>query len=177
VLMIKIKNMLNISSRILVLLCFVLSLGSPLIAQEYVKILKSGTNVRMSPKTGARVVGKLKAGDIFELRQIKKNWYGINLYSGEYRYVHRSLVSKIKRLPKLRLSKKRKLAIFKLIASQEKKADAEASNKYPVSFTKQLEYSRILQDYYMISLFHKKRINPVYSRQIVSEGVALNWDF
>ena len=63
-------------------------------ADEYIKIIKDGTNIRFKSTTSSIIIGKANKGDVYELNESKNEWYGIFLFSGEQRYVHKALAKR-----------------------------------------------------------------------------------
>ena len=77
--------------RLFILVAALQVLPQGLAAEEFVQITGDKVNIRFGPSTGARIVAQAKRGDVFEHYKTLGEWYGIFMFTGHSRYVHRSL--------------------------------------------------------------------------------------
>ena len=150
---------------------------NPLFGQDYLRIIKSGVNIRFGPSSSSRIITQAKNGNIFELTEEKGDWYGIIMFSGEYRYIPKSMCEKIKynlSLPQdIQLRKK----VFNSILTVEDKAQVDEDAKFPPSdINKNIEYNRILNDKYKLDIINKFNLQPPIYSKLISEGAKNRWD-
>jgi hypothetical protein len=149
----------------------------PLFGQNYIQVIKSEVNIRFSPSPSSEIITQANKGDIFTLENEKGVWFTINMFSGEYRYIHKSLCKKIEYVISLPKSEKYRKTIFLAILSAEDKAQREADQKYPNDIYKNIDYARLLNDKYKLEVFNQFDVHsPVYSKIIV-EGIKKHWDW
>jgi len=123
------------------------------------------TNIFLNPKTDAIVVAKVKAGNVFELYNVTDVWYEIFMFSGEARYIHKSVAQETTVAPQLPSSAN--IACKEIIIAQDR-ATKEAMQKYPNDILKQIDYERLLMDRYTMSVFQKYTLPPArYSKLAV----------
>lgn len=160
--------------------------SSSVLAQDkYIKITGDQVNIRIASSTQSSIVSKGRKGDVFELRGEEGEWYKINLFSGEWRYVHKSLAKVMTydvSLPKLVSIR---LQIFRALLRAEDRAQAEADQKYPIAdkyghpfpenVVRNIDYMRLLDDRYKLEVIHKFEVQPPTYRKIIVEGVKKNW--
>jgi hypothetical protein len=124
-------------------------------SQVYVKVILSGVEIKFSPSSSSQTVTRAINGNIFELREEKGDWYGIIMFSGEWRYIQKSTCVKIKYGQILPKDVQFKKMVFKSIVVAEDKAQAEADVKYPTDIYKNIDYMRILDDKYKLEVINK----------------------
>lgn len=154
---------------------FFLLISSSLFAEGYIKLNQDEINIRFSPNSNSTVVAKGMKGDLFTLEETVGDWYGISMFSGEYRYIQKSLAVKVTALPPLTSSTETKKQIFKELYKVEGKAISEASNKYPNDIDKEIDLQRILDDRYKLVVFRKYSVPPPYYYKIIAEGANKGW--
>ena len=149
----------------------------PCLAKSYIKIRKTKVNVRAAPSTSANVITKAFTGDIFELEEERSAWYAIHLFSGDVRYVHKSMARKTGYTPAAPENLSVRQEIFRAWIEVETKVQREAAKRYPpdASLKKNIEYSRILTDRYKLRLMHKFQVQPPVYRRIAIEGFQKGW--
>jgi uncharacterized protein YgiM (DUF1202 family) len=165
------------------ILCFFLILAliavglTPVFSEDrYIQITGEKVNIRFKNDLNSTVVAKAGKGDVFELKSEKGNWYEINMFTGEYRYIHNSLATVVaysSSLPSLSTAR----AMWSAFGEAEDKSMLDAEKKYPISqnMNKNIEYSRILEDRYKLQIFHKYNIPPVAYMKILTEGAKRGW--
>ena len=162
---------------ILAVASFGVAFQEPCLAKSYIKIRKAKVNIRAAPSTSARVITKAFAGDIFELEEERNAWYAIHLFSGDVRYVHKSVAGKTGYTPEIPENLSVRQEIFRAWLEVETKVQREAAKKYPTdaSLKKNIEYSRILTDRYKLRLMQKFEVQPPVYRRIAIEGFQKGW--
>ena len=149
----------------------------PCFGKDYIKIRKAKVNVRSAPSKSSIVITRALTGDIFELEEEKSAWYGIHLFSGDVRYVHKSMARKIGYTPAVPENSSVRQEIFRAWLEIEIKVRREAAKKHPTdgSLKKNIKYGRILTDRYKLKLMHQFQVQPPIYRRIVIEGFQKGW--
>lgn len=156
-----------------------LLLGFPLAASsldaQYVRVTSERVNVRTAPSTSSTVVVQALRGDVFELRGRSGDWHQINMFSGEWRYLHSSLATPTSQVAPMPSSEDvRRRAFVDLVRAQDR-AVAESERPYPRDVMSQIELERILYDRYELPVFHRYGIQPPHRGTLVAEGIRKNW--
>jgi len=145
------------------------------IPATFVEITGNTVNIRTGPSTSTTIVTQAKKGDIFELEGETKGWYKINMFSGEYRYVYKSLAKPTTYAISLPSSASIRQKIFNLLGEAEDRAMDEADQKYPMNIpnntNKNIDYERLLIDKYKLTIFHKFKVQPVIYRKLIVEVI------
>jgi hypothetical protein len=156
------------TSIALILLVTIFSLG--IFAEtQYVQLIKNG-NIRFAPRIKSSLIVTALKGDIFKFINEKKSWVTINMFSGEYRYIHSSLVQKTNHKPS-NTDKNISKNIFNELQKAEDRAMKKSEKLYPNNLMKQIDYNRILDDKYKLELFHKYQVNPILYMDIVLQNI------
>jgi len=148
----------------------------PLSGQTYIQVLKSGVNIRYSPSSSSVVIAQAKKGDVFELENENGKWFEITMFSGEDRYIYKSLCQEIDYMPSLPKYEEIRKIIFLALLRAEDKAQRIADEKYPYDIDKNIDYARLLNDRYKLEVFHKTNLQPPIYYKIILEGVKKRWD-
>ena len=144
-------------------------------SQVYVKVIISGVEIKFSPSSSSKTIAQAINGNIFELSEEKGDWYGINMFSGEWRYLQKSNCVKIKYGQILPKDVQFKKMVFKSIVEAEDKAQAEADVRYPTDIEKNIDLMRILVDKYKLAVFNKYKLQPPVYQELKIEGAVENW--
>ncbi len=146
-------------------------------ADQYVQVTGDNVNIRFSPSTSSQIIASARKGDIFKLEGEEQGWYEISMFSGEYRYIHKSLAKELPYEPITPGSVSARQQMYRAFWDLEGKAMAEADRRYPptVDVMKNIEYSRILEDKYKLEIVHQINTQaPIYTK-IAVEGAENNW--
>lgn len=145
------------------------------ISTRFIEITGNTVNIRTGPSTSTTIVALAKKGDIFELKGEINGWYKINMFSGEYRYVHKSLAKLTTYTISLPSSASIRQEIFNLIGEAEDRSMDEADQKYPMNIPnnidQNIDYERLLIDKYKLTIFHEFKIQPVIYKELVVEVI------
>jgi len=100
-------------------------------ADQYVQVTGDNVNIRFSPSTSSQVIASARKGDIFELEGEEQEWFAISLFSGEYRYIHKSLAIEVPYEPEVPGSVSVRQQMYKAFWDLEGTAMADADRRYP----------------------------------------------
>ena len=167
----------SLSFFILTFVTLGLAFQDPCLAKNYIEINKRKVNIRLSPSTSSRVVTRAKNGDIFELKSESRQWYKIHAFSGDLRYVHKSLAKKVRYEPESPENLSTRRELFKAWIKAQYRAEKEAALKYLPGndLKKHIKYKRILDDQYKLGVMHQFKVQPPIYRRIVIEGFQKGW--
>ncbi len=146
---------------------------------KYIRIIGDRVNIRFAPSTSSVVVAFARAGDIFELADMSGDWYEIYMFSGEARYVHKSLAVVSEYRVTLPQSVATRRTVFKAFVKAEDRATAEADRRYPPTnrqnIERNIDYQRILDDRYKLDVTQQHGVQPPIYRKLVAEGLKNGW--
>ncbi len=146
-------------------------------ADQYIQVTGDNVNIRFSPSTSSQIIATARKGDIFELEGEEQGWYEISIFSGEYRYIHKSLAQEVFYEPEVPASISVRQQMYRAFWDLEGRAMTDADRRYPptMDVMKNIEYSRILEDKYKLEVVHQFDTQaPIYIK-IAVEGVEKNW--
>lgn len=157
----------------------------PVAAGEYVKITGGEVNIRTAPSITAVVVAVAEEGDIFEVRGKMLEWFEIALFSGEKRYVSRSLATPADYTPILPPLTAECQRVFRALKSAERRASAQAGLKYPImnrygrpipgNVARKIGHEKLLNDRYKLQVMQESGLQPPVYGVLMDEAVAENW--
>ena len=170
------KRILLLVVTVVVLgLVYSTTLAAESIPTRFIEITGNIVNIRTGPSTSTTIVARAKKGDIFELKGEINGWYKINMFSGEYRYIHKSLAKLTTYTISLPSSASIRQKIFSLIGEAEDRAMDEADQKYPMNISnnidQNIDYERLLIDKYKLTIFHEFKVQPVIYRELIVEVI------
>ena len=125
---------------------------------DVVKMTSSVVNIRVSNSTDSRAICQAKSGETFRYKETVGNWYKIIMYSGSYRYVHKSTAKISIASDRFSLTDWEVKGFIKELIRLEERAEYNSSN---------VEGENILIDCYKIKLFRKKLIPTHLYRTII----------
>jgi len=115
---------------------FLFAVANPSEAQ-YVRVSADAPSIRMEPSSTAELVVQAQAGDTFELKASKGDWFAISMFSGEYRYLHHSAGQPTTQAPALPADQNvRRNACIEIVKAQDR-AGSEAERRFPSDFNRQ----------------------------------------
>ncbi|MBI5554634.1 MAG: hypothetical protein HY920_02110 [Elusimicrobia bacterium] len=146
----------------------------------YIIIKTSYAEIKAVPDLGAPALLIALKGDIFKYNGQQKGWYNILTFSGETRFVRKSLCRGSNITPQLVKDESRRRDIYDSIIDAKDRAMSEANAKYP-SIKSQSElqekifYQQTAEEKFILEVFHKYRIQPVTYLTLLSEAISKNW--
>jgi len=132
---------------------------------KFVRVTSELANIRLMPDTESISIGKAFENDIFEYEGEENDWIKINMFSGEHRYIHHSLVKVISYGISASFSNDICQSLMKRLEEAEDRSLVESDNRFPLSNSENMEknneYQRILLDRYILEIFHEFDLQPV----------------
>ena len=132
---------------------------------QFVRVTSEFANIGLIPDTEATIIGKAFENDIFGYEGEENDWIKINMFSGEHRYIHHSLVKVISYGISASFSNDICQGLMKRLEEAEDRSLVESDNRYLLNngenTEKNNEYQRILLDQYILEIFHEFDLQPV----------------
>ena len=122
---------------------------------EVIEMTSKVVNIRILNSTNSKVICQGQRGDTFLYKRTIGNWYMIEMYSAEYRYIHKSTAKITKKPNKFPLTGSQKRKFIAELAKLENKATHDSGNDYTIKF---IDLERELIDCYKLKLFRQKKI-------------------
>ncbi len=145
--------------------------------EEYIILIKDEVNIRFLPSSNSIVIAKGMKNDVFHLLEEKDEWFVIDMFTGEYRYVSKLNAKKVDTIKPYSLELEVKMKAYKELVKVEDKANDEAMAKYPNNIDKEIEYARILEDRYKLAVFKKYSIMVPWQGDLIVEGAKNRWHY
>ena len=132
---------------------------------QFVRVTSELANIRLMPDTGSILIGKAFENDIFGYEGEENDWIKINMFSGDYRYIHHNLVKVINYGVSAPFSNDICQSLMERLNEIENRSSVESNDKYPLTNSENTEmnneYQRILLDRYILEVFHEYDLQPV----------------
>ena len=151
--------------------------GEGLCAGSYVQTSGSRSNIRISPTTSSSLVTTVERGAIFEVIGEEREWYAIRLFSGDSRYIHKSLAGEISYTPEIPEDESLRRQIFHAFEEADERIRTEAGVRYPAErdLESHVRHVRLLEDRYRMEVVTRFGIQSSAYRGIVIEGTQKGW--
>ena len=118
-------------------------------ADQYIQVTGDGVNIRFSPSTSSQNLATARKGDIFKLVGEMQGCYPILMFSGGYRYIHKSLAQGVSYEPTVPGSLSVRQQNYIAFLDVQVKAMTDTLRRYPIGThdtKKTMEYSLFLKD-------------------------------
>lgn len=154
-------------------------------SNDYIVMIASNINIRTGPSTDKLIIGRASKGEIFILVGETDEWYEIVMFSGDHRYIHKSLCAKLNQselVPghnmKVSSSEARRRSMYRRILKGIDRARQEADEVIPSSEDDQKNQvlRRIREDRILLDIFQSYEIQPALFRELVEEGSSQGWN-
>jgi hypothetical protein len=143
--------------------------STPALSKEYVVMISRNINLRTGPDTGSFIIGRAWKGDIFELVGEAGNWFEIEMFSGDSRFVSKSWAAKLTEsslLPAHRMSlplaDDTLRSLHRDITHARERAAREADEIIPASVDQRSheDFRRILEDRHVLEVMAMYSVQP-----------------
>lgn len=134
-------------------------------------------NIRSQPSTKATLVATTERGDIFQLIEETGKWYQIEMFSGEERFLYKTLAKITVYEPSLPETIEERRTVFKEWNDVDAAVRADANRKYPPesNLKRNLDYLHLQLDRRKLEIAHKFKLQPPDLRRIILEGSFKGW--
>jgi len=158
----------------LILLIFLANLG--LAAPRFIETIRNA-NIRAGASTRATLVATSQKGDVFQLINENDKWYIVSMFSGDERYIYKTLARITAYTPTLPETIEQRREVFQAWKDADASAQAEADRRYPPdrNLKRNLNYMKLQVDRKKLDIAHKFKLQPPDLRRIVLEGNFKGW--
>lgn len=148
-------------------------------ANEFVVLIHSGVNIRTGANTSSIVIAEASKGELHRFIDESGDWYVIELFSGEQRYISKLLSARLKEsqlLPghhfALPSSEKIRKEMYGKILQAKERAHQEAEEIIPtmLDVERNQRYRKILEDRYILKVFQNYEVQPALYNNLIAEG-------
>lgn len=164
------KKTAILSSVFLFLTTFALS------APRFVETIRNA-NIRTGPSTSSTLLAASEKGDIFQLIEETDKWYIVRMFSGENRYIFKTLARATGYTPTIPETIEQRRNVFRDWKEADISAQADADRRYPPDkdLKRNLIYFQLQADRKKLDITHKYNLQPPDLRRIVLEGNFKGW--
>jgi hypothetical protein len=159
----------RIALVVIVLIAVLHVASAPGLCKDYVVMTSRNINLRTGPHTGSFVIARAWKGDIFELVGEAGNWFEIEMFSGDTRFVSKSWAAKLgdsSLLPGhnmiLPTTDDRLRSLHRDILHAKERAAREAEEVIPASADERSnkDFRRILEDRHILEVMAMYGVQP-----------------
>ena len=152
-------------------------------ANEFVVLIHSGVNIRTEANTSSIVVAEASKGELHRFIDEAGDWYVIELFSGERRYISKSLSARLKESQLLAghhfvlpSSEETRREMYGRILKAKERARRETEEIIPATLDEERNqrYRKILEDRYILKIFQNYEVQPALYANLIAEGVREN---
>lgn len=166
------KKPLIIFLLLILSLIFIFSCST---SAKFVRVTSELADIQILPDKTSIIIGEAFKNDIFEFIGEDNEWIKINIFSGEYRYIHQSFVQVLEYGISAPFSDDLCPLLMQRLVDAEDKSLAEANDKYPITngenVEKNIKYERILLDRYKLKIFHEFDLQPIIYKIAVTRCI------
>jgi hypothetical protein len=175
----KLGGNMHVKKLVLLIIIMFFFIGF-MFARDYVVLIHSGVNIRFRPSTSSIVIGKASKGQLYHFFGEAENWYKITLFTGEVRFISKSLSAKLNEteiVPQhyfiLPSSETEQKDIYRRVLRAKTRAKREAEEIIPASLDmeKHKTYYKILCDRYILEIFQNHQVHPALYDKLKNMGI------
>ncbi|MDD5258392.1 MAG: SH3 domain-containing protein [bacterium] len=147
---------------------------------SYVVINAPYAEIKPVPDTNAQALLIGLKGDVFKYNGQQKGWYHVLTFSGETRFVRKTLCRGSNIAPQLPSGESKRRDIYDSLIDAKDRAMTDTNIKYP-SIKSQSElqekifYQQTVEEKLILEICHQNKIQPATYLTLLSEAIAKNW--
>jgi hypothetical protein len=151
---------------------------------EYVVMRSNKINIRTGAGMDRVVVARAWKGDVFELAGESPEWYKIEMFTGDHRFVSKFWSTKLAELDSLpgnatspALSESTRRSLYRDIVFAEVRARMQADEIIPPSSDRgrNRNLRKILEDRAILEVMEIYDVQPVIYDDLMEEAIAKDW--
>ncbi|MDD5132645.1 MAG: hypothetical protein PHH44_08305, partial [bacterium] len=147
---------------------------------SYIFINAPYAEIRAIPDTASQALLIALKGDVFKYNGQQKGWYHITTFSGETRFVRKSLCRGSNTAPQLPAKESARRDIYDIIIDAKDRAMTDTNAKYPAvksqtELQEKIFYQQTVEEKFILEIFHKYKIQPATYLTLLSEAISKNW--
>lgn len=162
----------------------VIFIFAPAPGAEFVVTIAKNVNIRTGPGMDNYIIGRAEKGDLYKYAGEEGDWYKIEMFSGETRYIGKSVGARLTEQQLLpghnfqvpELESERRL-IFKDIQNARERAKKEAEEIIPEDMNqeKHRNFKAVREDGNILYIMHSYGVQPALYDDIIGEGESKGW--
>ena len=141
----------------IIIILSVITFLFPLKSIEVVEMTSDAVNIRTKMSINSRVICRAEKGETFKYIETIGNWYEIEMYSADYRYIHKSTAKITKKTNRFSLTDSQVKIFIAELGNLEDRA-ARDSGGWESGTDQSVALERELIDCYKLKLFREKNI-------------------
>lgn len=163
---------------------FVFLVLAPALSAEFLVTIAKNVNIRTGPGTGNFIIGRTEKGDLYKYVGEEDDWYKIEMFSGEIRYIGKSVGARLTEqqlLPGHEMavpeSESRRRLIYKDILNARERAKKEAGEIIPehINQERHENFRAIREDGNILYIMHSYGVQPALYDYFMGEGEHKSW--
>ncbi|MDD5491436.1 MAG: cell envelope integrity protein TolA, partial [bacterium] len=146
----------------------------------YVIINAPYAEIRAIPDTAGQALLIALKGDVFKYNGQQKGWYHILTFSGETRFIRKSLCRGSNAAPQLPAKESARRDIYDTLIDAKDRAMTDTNARYPsvksqAELQEKIFYQQTMEEKFILEIFHKYKIQPATYLTLLSEAISKNW--
>jgi hypothetical protein len=175
------KRAFLIPSLIVIFVFFTSALA---LCAEYVVTIAKSVNIRTGPGMDFFIIERAEKGDLYKYAGESGDWYRIEMFSGEHRYIGKSVSARLTEqqlLPGHNFSvpaeESDRKSIYRDIQFAKERASKEAEEIIPeaISRNRHENFREIREDGNILYIMHAHGVQPALYDNIIKEGEEKGW--
>lgn len=169
-------------SLIFVVFAVSVLLSTPLFATEYYIVLHhSGVNIRTGPDFSRVIIGEASKSELYHFRGEEGDFYEIEMFTEEPRYISKSLTSKLEESQlspghRMKLSESEAVIsdMYERIMRAKERAQRESEEILPSTLDEERNraYRAVLEDRYILQIFRNREVQPALYHELMERGTS-----
>ncbi|UCC81139.1 MAG: SH3 domain-containing protein [Candidatus Zixiibacteriota bacterium] len=163
---------------------FIFFMFASAVGAEYAVMIAKNVNIRTGPGMDNYIVCRGEKGDLYNYVGEEGDWYMVEMFSGEIRYIGKSVGARLTEqqlLPGHNMavpeSEGRRMSIFRDIEYAKDRAKKEAGEIIPevVDRERYENFRAIREDGNILYIMHVYGVQPALYDEIIKEGERKGW--
>lgn len=154
------------------------------LSAEYVVMIAKNVNIRTGPGMDNYIIGRAEKGDLYKYAGESGDWYKVEMFSGEYRYIGKSVGARLTEqqlLPGHNMavpeSESRRRSVYIDIQYAKERAKSEAEEIIPegINLNRHENFRAVREDGNILYIMHAYGVQPALYDKIIKEGEQKGW--
>jgi len=162
----------------------VIFVSASALSTEFVVTIAKNVNIRTGPGMDYFIIYRAEKGDLYKYAGESDDWFKVELYSGEVRYIGKSVGARLMEqqlLPGHNMtvpeSESRRLSVYRDIQYAKERAKKEADEIIGESINRDRHenFKAIREDGNILFILHVYGVQPALYDEIIKEGRQKGW--
>ncbi len=163
---------------------FIFFIFASAVSAEFVVMIAKNVNIRTGPGMDNYIVGRAEKGDLYKYAGESGDWYRVEMFSGEIRYIGKSVGARLTEQQLLSghnmaipESENRRRKVYKDIQYAKERARKEAKEIIPeiINQERHENFRAIRADGNILYIMHVYGLQPALYDEIIKEGKRKGW--